>query len=73
MVYILQLHGVYERPTLILFITLHKYLQLYFEFVTHRARGVILTLPNSRIIYDVYDNVLTIEVIALGHRKDIYE
>jgi mRNA interferase RelE/StbE len=26
-----------------------------------------------RIIYDVYDNVLTVEVIALGHRKDIYE
>ena len=26
---------------------------------------------NYRIIYDVYDNILLIEVIALGHRKDI--
>ncbi|MFN6945342.1 MAG: type II toxin-antitoxin system RelE family toxin [Cytophagaceae bacterium] len=26
-----------------------------------------------RIIYDVCDNILTVEVIALGHRKDIYE
>jgi mRNA interferase RelE/StbE len=26
-----------------------------------------------RIIYDIYDNTLTVDVIALGHRKDIYE
>lgn len=26
-----------------------------------------------RIIYDIYDNTLTVEVVALGHRKDIYK
>ena len=26
-----------------------------------------------RIIYDVIDNMLVVEVIALGHRRDIYE
>ncbi len=26
-----------------------------------------------RIIYDIYNNILTVEIIALGHRKDIYE
>jgi len=26
-----------------------------------------------RIIYEVNDNILTITVIALGHRKDIYK
>ena len=26
-----------------------------------------------RIIYDVYDEVLVVEVIAIGHRRDIYE
>jgi len=26
-----------------------------------------------RIIYDIYDSILTIDVIALGHRKDIYK
>ena len=25
-----------------------------------------------RIIYDIYDNVLTVEVIDVGHRRDIY-
>lgn len=25
-----------------------------------------------RIIYDIFDSVLMIEVIAIGHRKDIY-
>jgi mRNA interferase RelE/StbE len=28
---------------------------------------------NFRIIYDIYDKVLTVEVIAIGHRKDIYD
>ena len=27
---------------------------------------------NFRIIYDIYDDVLVIEVIAVGDRKDIY-
>ena len=26
-----------------------------------------------RIIYDIFDNQLTIEVVALGHRKEIYD
>ena len=26
-----------------------------------------------RIIYDIFENVLVVEVIAIGHRKDIYE
>jgi mRNA interferase RelE/StbE len=28
---------------------------------------------NYRIIYDIYDKLLTIDVIAIGHRKNIYE
>lgn len=28
---------------------------------------------NYRIIYDVYDNVLVVEIIAIGDRKDIYD
>ena len=28
---------------------------------------------NYRIIYDIFDNVLLVDVIGLGHRKDIYE
>jgi mRNA interferase RelE/StbE len=28
---------------------------------------------NYRIIYDIFDNILLIEIIGLGHRKDIYE
>ena len=28
---------------------------------------------NYRIIYDIIDKILVVEVIALGHRKDIYE
>ncbi|MFC0776288.1 type II toxin-antitoxin system RelE family toxin [Terrimonas alba] len=26
-----------------------------------------------RIIYSIFDKILTVEVIAIGHRKDIYE
>jgi mRNA interferase RelE/StbE len=26
-----------------------------------------------RIIYDIHDKILTIEVISIGHRKDIYD
>ncbi len=26
-----------------------------------------------RIIYNIFDNILLIDVIALGHRKDIYD
>ncbi len=27
---------------------------------------------NYRIIYDIYDDVLVVDVIAVGHRKEIY-
>ncbi|MDQ3109990.1 MAG: type II toxin-antitoxin system RelE/ParE family toxin [Bacteroidota bacterium] len=26
-----------------------------------------------RIIYDIFDHVLIVDVIAIGHRKEIYE
>jgi mRNA interferase RelE/StbE len=28
---------------------------------------------NYRILYNIFDQVLTVDVIAVGHRKDIYE
>lgn len=28
---------------------------------------------NYRIIYEIFDDVLVVEVIAVGHRKDVYE
>ncbi|MBW6499484.1 MAG: type II toxin-antitoxin system RelE/ParE family toxin [Bacteroidales bacterium] len=28
---------------------------------------------NYRIIYDVFDQILTVEVIRIGHRKNIYK
>lgn len=31
-----------------------------------------IRLGNYRIIYEIFDNHLIINVIALGHRKDIY-
>lgn len=35
--------------------------------------GYRIRKGDYRIIYDVYNNILTVEVIALGHRKDIYD
>ena len=35
--------------------------------------GYRIRKGNYRIIYDIYDSILTIEVIALGHRKAIYK
>ncbi|MFA4853228.1 MAG: type II toxin-antitoxin system RelE/ParE family toxin [Bacteroidales bacterium] len=26
-----------------------------------------------RIIYDIFDNILVVDIIAVGHRKNIYE
>jgi mRNA interferase RelE/StbE len=26
-----------------------------------------------RIIYDIFDNILTIRVLRIGHRKDVYK
>jgi len=30
-------------------------------------------VADYRIIYDIFDDVLQVDVIDLGHRKDIYE
>ena len=35
--------------------------------------GYRIRVGNYRIIYDIFDSVLLIEIIALGHRKDVYE
>ena len=34
--------------------------------------GYRIKSGDYRIIYDIADDVLSIEVVALGHRKDIY-
>jgi mRNA interferase RelE/StbE len=34
--------------------------------------GYRVRVGNYRIIYEIFDSVLIIEVIAIGHRKDIY-
>ena len=34
--------------------------------------GYRIRKGNYRVIYDVFDEILVIEVLALGHRKDIY-
>ena len=35
--------------------------------------GYRIRVGNYRIIYDIFDNELIIDIIALGHRKDIYD
>ncbi|MFK7969914.1 MAG: type II toxin-antitoxin system RelE/ParE family toxin [Bacteroidia bacterium] len=35
--------------------------------------GYRIRVSNYRIIYEIFDDVLLIDVIAIGHRKDIYE
>jgi mRNA interferase RelE/StbE len=35
--------------------------------------GYRIRVGNYRIIYEIFDDVLVIEVVDLGHRKDIYE
>jgi mRNA interferase RelE/StbE len=35
--------------------------------------GFRIRVANYRIIYDIFDDVLQVNVIDLGHRKDIYE
>jgi len=32
-----------------------------------------IRVGNYRIIYEIFDEILLIDVIHLGHRKDIYE
>ncbi|MEZ4829866.1 MAG: type II toxin-antitoxin system RelE/ParE family toxin [Bacteroidia bacterium] len=35
--------------------------------------GYRIRVADYRIIYDIFDNILLVDVIDLGHRKDIYE
>ncbi len=35
--------------------------------------GYRIRTGNYRIIYDIFDTELVVDVITLGHRKDIYE
>ena len=35
--------------------------------------GCRIRVADYRIIYDIFDDVLLVDVIDLGHRKDIYE
>ena len=35
--------------------------------------GYRIRIADYRVIYEISDNVLLIEVINIGHRKDIYE
>ena len=35
--------------------------------------GYRIRKGDFRIIYDIYDKILTVEVIAIGNRRDIYE
>ena len=35
--------------------------------------GYRIRKGDFRIIYDIFDKILTVEVIAIGNRKDIYE
>lgn len=35
--------------------------------------GYRIRVGNYRIIYEIFDNVLVVEVIHFGHRKDVYQ
>ncbi len=35
--------------------------------------GYRIRTGNYRIIYDIFDSELIVDIITLGHRKDIYE
>jgi mRNA interferase RelE/StbE len=35
--------------------------------------GYRIRVADYRIIYDIFDDILLIEVIHLGHRKDVYQ
>jgi mRNA interferase RelE/StbE len=34
--------------------------------------GFRIRVADYRIIYDIFEDILTIEIIDLGHRKDVY-
>ena len=35
--------------------------------------GYRIRQGDYRIIYDIYDDILLVDVVAIGHRKDIYK
>lgn len=35
--------------------------------------GYRIRIGNYRVIYDIFDTELIVDVITIGHRKDIYE
>ena len=35
--------------------------------------GYRIRIGNYRVIYDIFDMELIVDIITLGHRKDIYE
>ena len=35
--------------------------------------GYRIRVADYRIIYDIFDNLLVVDIIDLGHRKDIYD
>jgi len=35
--------------------------------------GFRIRVADYRIIYDIFDDILQVDVIDLGHRKDVYE
>jgi mRNA interferase RelE/StbE len=35
--------------------------------------GFRIRKGDYRIIYDIFDNILVIDVISVGHRRDIYD
>ncbi|MGZ3946289.1 MAG: type II toxin-antitoxin system RelE family toxin [Mucilaginibacter sp.] len=35
--------------------------------------GYRIRVGNYRVIYDIFDTLLTVDIITLGHRKDIYD
>lgn len=35
--------------------------------------GWRIRVSDYRIIYNIFDKILTIDVVTVGHRKDIYE
>lgn len=35
--------------------------------------GYRIRIGNYRVIYDIFDQQLIVDVITIGHRKDIYE
>ena len=35
--------------------------------------GYRIRIADYRVIYDIYDEILLIDVVELGHRKEIYD